>query len=59
MNNLANRLAQAGRRADGLAAAQEAVQLYQELAASEPALYSSATNRAAELVAVLLSQEVP
>ncbi len=53
LNNLAVRLGEAGRRADGLTAAQEAVDLYRELAQAEPELYGSAADRAAELVASL------
>lgn len=59
VNNLASRLAEAGRRADGLAAAQEAVQVYSELAESEPVLYALAAGQAAEFVAGLLEGEVP
>ena len=39
VNNLAIRLAEAGRRAEGLTAAQEAVDLYRELAAGNRDAY--------------------
>ena len=54
VNNLANRLAEAGRRAEGLAAAQEAVDLRRELAAGNrdaylPDLATSVNNLAIHL----------
>ena len=39
MNNLATDLGETGRRAEALSAAQEAVALYRELAAGNPAAY--------------------
>ena len=53
MNNLAVRLGEVGRRADGLTAAQEAVQLYQKLAEAEPDMYGAAADRAADVVTSL------
>lgn len=53
VHNLAIHLGEAGRRAEGLTAAQEAVEIYRELAQAEPELYGSAADRAAELVASL------
>jgi hypothetical protein len=54
VNNLANRLAEAGRRAEGLTAAQEAVDLRRELAALNrdaylPNLATSVNNLALQL----------
>ena len=56
VNNLAVHLAEAGRRADGLAAAQEAVHLYRELAQADFEVYEPVANRVAELIAWLMNE---
>ena len=53
VNNLALRLAEAGRRPEALTGAQEAADLYRELAQAEPEVYGAAVNQAAEMVALL------
>jgi len=40
LNNLSVRLADTGRREEGLAASQEAVHIYRRLAAAQPAAYN-------------------
>jgi hypothetical protein len=51
VDNLANRLGAAGQRAERLTAAQEAVDLYEELASTEPELYVHAGGSRRELPA--------
>ena len=53
VNNLAIQLAEAGRRAEGLAAAQEAVELYHELADVSPDVFGPEVDQARGLVAAL------
>jgi hypothetical protein len=53
VNNLANRLGEAGRRAEGLAAAQEAARLYGELAAENPDVFGPAVDDAQSLLSAL------
>ena len=53
VNNLANRLAESGRRAEGLTAAQEATQLYRELVAENPAIFGPRAEQAGALAASL------
>lgn len=51
VNNFAGRLAETVRRAEGLTAAQEAVELYWELAEVMAGLIASVTNRITQLLA--------
>ena len=51
VNNLALRLADVGRRVEGLAAAREAAEFYYELARTDLVLYGPRAERARELVA--------
>ncbi|MBV9160816.1 MAG: hypothetical protein JO281_04490 [Pseudonocardiales bacterium] len=53
VNNLAIRLGEAGRRAEGLAAAQEAATLYRELAAENPDVFGPAAENAQNLMSAL------
>jgi hypothetical protein len=57
VNNLAVDLAEVGRRAEGLTAAQEAVTLYRELARSEHDMYGPRVERAEALTASLAENE--
>jgi hypothetical protein len=56
VNDLAVDLAEAGRRTDGLTAAQETVDLYEELASTEPELYKPRLDQATRLGADLGSE---
>ncbi|WP_372671542.1 tetratricopeptide repeat protein, partial [Amycolatopsis kentuckyensis] len=56
INNLANRLSDAGRRPEALAAAQEAVEFYRELARIDPNRFGLRAERASELVASLAEE---
>lgn len=53
MTTLANRLAEVGRRAEVLAAAQEAMNLYQELARIDHDVFGLAAEQAEDLVTAL------
>lgn len=53
VNNLAVRLGEVGRRAEGLAAAQEAATLYGELAAENPDVFGPAAEDAQSLMSAL------
>ena len=53
VNNLAIRLGEAGRRAEALTTAQQAVTLYQELARVHPDVFGPEVERALGLVAAL------
>jgi hypothetical protein len=57
VNNLAIRPAESGRRTEGLGAAQEAVNLYQELARTHPDDYGPKAAAADDLVIALTEIE--
>jgi hypothetical protein len=53
VHNLANRLAEAGRRADALTTAHEAANLYRELVQIHPDVFDPKVERVQSLVAAL------
>jgi hypothetical protein len=52
VNNLANRLAEAGRRTDALTTAHKATDLYRELAQIHPDMFDPKVERAQSLIVI-------
>jgi hypothetical protein len=59
LNNLSVRLAEAGRRDEGLIASRDAVEMYRRLAAANPAAYEPDLARSLKRVAAAISGAVP